>query len=293
MRKKKISGMDTVVYITLAVMALLCLLPIINIFALSLSSAKAIDAGKVSLWPVEFTFSTYKTLMVGTSIGRTFRNSVLITVIGTLLSMLGTILAAYPLSKAYFWGRKIFTKLAVFTMLFSGGMIPTYLVVYKLGLIDTYGSLWFTGLISTYNMLVMRSFFEAIPAELSESAEIDGATEWGMLLKIFLPLSKPVMATLVLFYGVVYWNSFMDVMLYINSPQKQSLSVFVQQMIQSQMALKQLGNVEGLSVADMASVTSTGVKSAAVFIMIVPMLCVYPFIQKYFVKGIMLGAVKG
>ena len=178
-------------------------------------------------------------------------------------------------------------------MLFGGGMIPTYLVVYKLGMIDSYGSLWFTGLISTYNMLVMRSFFDSIPYELSESAEIDGASEWQMLIRIYIPLSKPVMATLVLFYGVSHWNSFMAVMLYINSPEKLNLSVFVQQMIQSQQALKQLGNIGGLTAADMASVTSTGVKSAAVFIMIVPMLCIYPFIQKYFVKGIMLGAVKG
>lgn len=293
MKKKKVSGSGIIIYGILIVTALMCLLPIINILALSLSSAKAIDAGKVGLWPVDFMLVNYKTLIQGTTIGRSIKNSIIITVVGTLLNMAGTILAAYPLSKPYFWGRKIFSQLMVFTMLFGGGMIPTYLVVYNLGLIDSYGALWFTGLISTYNMMVMRSFFEGIPTELVESAEIDGASEWKMLISIYLPLSKPVMATLVLFYGVAHWNSFMDILLYINSPQKLSLSVFVQQMIQSQQALKQLGNLEGFSAADMASVASTGLRSAAVFIMILPMLCVYPFIQKYFVKGIMLGAVKG
>lgn len=293
MKKKKVSGSGFIIYGILVVMALMCLLPIINILALSLSSAKAIDAGKVGLWPVDFMLANYKTLIQGTTIGRSIKNSIIITVMGTFLNMVGTILAAYPLSKPYFWGRKIFLKLMVFTMLFGGGMIPTYLVVHNLGLIDSYGALWFTGLISTYNMMVMRSFFEGIPTELVESAEIDGASEWKMLMSIYLPLSKPVLATLVLFYGVAHWNSFMDVLLYINSPEKLSLSVFVQQMIQSQQALKQLGNLEGFSAADMASVASTGLRSAAVFIMILPMLCVYPFIQKYFVKGIMLGAVKG
>lgn len=291
--RKKFTWFHALTYGILFLLALLCLLPIINLLALSLSDAKAIEAGKVTLLPVDITLTTYRTLFRGTAIGRAFCNSVLITAVGVVLNMSATILAAYPLSKPYLWGRKYFTKLAVFTMLFSGGMIPTYLVVYKLGLIDSYWSIWLVGLVSTYNMLVLRSFFCSVPAELSESAQIDGASEAQLLLRVYLPLSKPVLATLILFYGVSHWNSFMNVMLYINSSRKQNLSVFVQQMIQSQQALKQLGNLDNLTAADIASVTSTGMQSAAVFVMIVPMLCVYPFIQKYFVKGVMLGAVKG
>lgn len=291
--KKRTASFYTIIYATLIIASLLCLLPVINILALSFSSAKAIDAGKVGLYPVDFTLDTYQTLFKGTSILRSFKNSIVITVVGVVLNMAATVLAAYPLSKPYFWGRKVFIRLTVFTMLFSGGMIPTYLIVYHLGLIDSYASVWLVGLISTYNMLVMKSFFENIPTELSESAQIDGCTEMHLLLRIFLPLSKPVMASLVLFYGVGHWNSFMDIMLYINSSQKYNLSVFVQQMIQSQQALKQLGNLTALTSVDIMNVASTGIKSAAVFVMIVPMLCVYPFIQKYFVKGIMLGAVKG
>lgn len=293
MKKKKISLGEVFIYCVLGVAALLCLLPVINILALSLSSAKAIDAGKVGLYPVDFTVLAYKTLIKGTSIVRSIKNSVIITVVGVVLNMAATILTAYPLSKTYFWGRKTFTKLIVFTMLFSGGTIPTYMLIYRLGLIDSYGAVWFVSLVSTYNMLVMRSFFQEIPKELVESAEIDGADEWKILSKIYLPLSKPVMATLILFYGVGHWNAYMNVLLYINSSEKLNLSVFVQQMIQNQQALKQVGNLNELSVADLINVASTGVRSAAVFIMIVPMLCVYPFIQKYFVKGIMLGAVKG
>lgn len=293
MKKKKIRLFYVIIYSVLAILALLCVLPIFNILALSLSSSKAIDAGKVSLWPVDFTWTTYKALLVGTSIGRAFKNSVIITVIGTLFNMIATILGAYPLSKSYFWGRSFFTKLVVFTMLFGGGLIPTYLVIYHLGMIDTYWSLWIPGLVSVYNLLVMRSFFEGIPNELSESAKIDGATEWQLLWRVFLPLSKPVMATMVLFYGVGHWNTFMNVMLYINSPEKQNLSAFVQQMVQSQQALKQMENLASITAEDLANVASTGMQSAALFIMIVPTLCVYPFIQKYFVKGIMLGAVKG
>ena len=291
MRKKR-SAFQILVNVTLLVAALVCVLPILNILALSLSSSSAVAAGKVSLLPVDFTVATYQVLIKGTRIVQAFLNSVCITVVGVILNMSTTIITAYPLSKPYMWGRRFFTKMAVFCMMFSGGMIPTYLVIHKLNLIDSYWSIWLCGLISTYNMLVMRSFFEGIPVELSESAQIDGANEIQMLFRIYLPLSKPVLATLLLFYGVGHWNNFMDVMLYITSSTKTNLSVFVYQMVQSQQALTQLGNV-GFTAEDFTNVASTGIRSAAVFIMIVPMLCVYPFVQKYFVKGVMLGAVKG
>lgn len=287
---KKIHMLDVIIYIILTISALLCLAPCINLLAMSVSGQTAIESGKVMFWPVDFTLQTFVTLFKGTSILRSFKNSVIITVIGVCLNMAVTILAAYPLSRPYFWGRKTFSKLIVFTMLFGGGMIPTYILVKQLGLIDSYAAIWLPGLISTYNMMVMRSFFENIPEDLSESARIDGCGEWRLLLKIILPLSKPVLAALTLFYGVAQWNTFMDVLLYINSAEKMNLAVFVQQMVQSQEALKQLQNVNPNEVIEVAS---EGIKSASTVVMVVPMLLVYPFVQKYFVKGIMLGAIKG
>ena len=287
---KKIHMLDVIIYIILTISALLCLAPCINLLAMSVSGQTAIESGKVMFWPVDFTMQTFVTLFEGTSILRSFKNSVIITVIGVCLNMAVTILAAYPLSRPYFWGRKTFSKLIVFTMLFGGGMIPTYILVKQLGLIDSYAAIWLPGLISTYNMMVMRSFFENIPEDLSESARIDGCGEWRLLLKIILPLSKPVLAALTLFYGVAQWNTFMDVLLYINSAEKMNLAVFVQQMVQSQEALKQLQNVNPNEVIEVAS---EGIKSASTVVMVVPMLLVYPFVQKYFVKGIMLGAIKG
>lgn len=176
-------------------------------------------------------------------------------------------------------------------MLFSGGMIPTYIVVQKLGLVDTYWALWLPAAINTYNMIVMRTFFNNIPTELEEAAIIDGCGEIRLLMKIYLPLSKPVLATLTLFYGVSHWNTFMNAMLYINDPVKQNLSVLVQQMIKSMNVLNT--ELATANPQDLQAITSAGLRASGVVVMIIPMLIIYPFLQKYFVKGMMLGAVKG
>jgi putative aldouronate transport system permease protein len=202
--------------------------------------------------------------------------------------MTATIATAYPLSRRIFVARRFFTLAAVFTMLFSGGLIPTYLVVKSLGLINSYWAIWLPGLLSTYNMLVMRTFFENIPEEIEEAARIDGCNEIRLLLQIFLPLSMPVIATLVLFYGVGYWNSFMSVLIYINQTDKYNLTVLVQQMIQSQSLLQEL-----VSEGEPVQVVPESLKAAGILVMVIPMLVVYPFLQKYFVKGVMLGSVKG
>ncbi len=277
--------------VVLGIAALLCILPVVNVFATAFSSAQAVDSGVVGLWPVEFSTESFMLLLEGTMAVRATWNSVVITVVGTIICMVMTILAAYPLSKPYFVGNKFFTKMIVFTMLFSGGMIPTYIVVQKLGLIDSYWSLWLTGAINTYNMIVMRTFFNNIPTELEEAAIIDGCGELKLLARIYLPLSKPVLATLTLFYGVTHWNTFMNAMLYINSPEKQNLSVLVQQMIKSMNVLTT--ELATANPQDLQAITSSGLRAAGVVVMVIPMLLIYPFLQKYFVKGMMLGAVKG
>lgn len=276
-------------YVFVTLMALTCLLPLIYEIALSFSSSRAISSGWVTLWPVEFCFDNYKLIFKGTPILRSFKNSVIITGVGTAFSLVATILAAYPLSKPYMYARKQMTMLCVFTMLFGGGMIPTYLVIRDLGIIDTYWSLWLPGLVSTYNMLVMRTFFTNISSELEDAARIDGCNEVRLLMQIYLPLSLPCIATISLFYAVGFWNMFQSVLIYINSTAKYNLSVLVNNMIREQLIITS----DFIQAEDISTATPQGVQAAGIIVMILPIMCVYPFLQRYFVKGVMLGSVKG
>jgi putative aldouronate transport system permease protein len=277
-------------YIIMFLIGMSCVLPLVHIGALSLSDKHALASGTVSFWPVSLDFSGYKTLFKETPILKAFQNSLVITIVGTALNMLFTVLAAYPLSKRYFIGRKFYSFAIIFTMLFGAGMIPSYLLLKSLGLLNTYGAIWFPGLVSVWNLMVLRSFFEGLPEELEEASRIDGCSEWRLILQIILPLSVPVLAALSLFYGVSHWNAFMNVLIYINDSSKHNLSVLVQQMIQNQSLMQEMTNVQ----PDMAaSLTPEGLKAAGVMVMTIPMLIVYPFLQKYFVKGVMIGAVKG
>lgn len=276
--------------IILGLLSLSCILPMIHIVAVSLSDNKAIDSGFISFWPKGFNLKSYGALIEGTNVIAAFRNSVLITVVGVCLSMLFTIMAAYPLSRRYFAGRRPVTLFMVFTMLFSGGLIPTFLTIKSLGLVDSYGAIWLLGLVSTYNMMIVRTYFQNIPEEVEESARMDGCGEIRLILQIILPLSMPVLATIGLFYGVHYWNAFMNVLIYINDANKINLMVMVQRMVQSQSMLQELNNLQP---DDVQAITPESIKSAGIIVMVVPILAVYPFLQKYFVKGVMLGSVKG
>ncbi|MEK3725168.1 carbohydrate ABC transporter permease [Paenibacillus sp. FSL H8-0034] len=277
-------------YLVMFLIGMSCVLPLVHICALSLSDKHALASGTISFWPVNLDFSGYNTLFTETPILKAFRNSLIITIVGTALNMLFTVLAAYPLSKRYFIGRKLYSFAIIFTMLFGAGMIPTYLLLKSLGLLNTYGAIWFPGLVSVWNLMVLRSFFEGIPEELEEASRMDGCSEWRLIIQIVLPLSVPVLAALSLFYGVSHWNAFMNVLIYINDSSKHNLSVLVQQMIQSQSLMQEMTNVQ----PDMAaSLTPEGLKAAGVMVLTLPMLIVYPFLQKYFVKGVMIGAVKG
>lgn len=277
-------------YLLLTLAGILCLLPLLHLASLSLSGKDAVLSGFVTLWPVEFTISSYTMLFEGTPVVRAFGNSLLITLVGVAASMLFTIFAAYPLSRRDFYGRRTLTLAIVFTMLFTGGLIPTYLVVSSLGLVDSYAALWLPALVSTYNMMIMRSFFENIPEELVEAARIDGSGEWRLLAGIILPLSLPVLATIGLFYGVYYWNSFFNVMIYMNSPEKINLTVLIQQMVKSQSVLQELNTMNSQEVVN---ITPEGIKAAGIMVMVIPMLVVYPLLQRYFVKGVTIGAIKG
>jgi putative aldouronate transport system permease protein len=277
-------------YVILFVIGMSCLLPLVHIAAMSLSDKHALMSGVVSFWPVNLDFSGYEALFKETPILRSLANSLIITIVGTALNISFTVLAAYPLSKRYFIGRKVYSFAIIFTMIFSAGLIPTYLLLKSLGLLNNYGALWLPGLVSVWNLMVLRSFFEALPEELEEASRIDGCSEWRLILQIVLPLSLPVIAALSLFYGVSHWNAFMNVLIYINDANKLNLTVLVQQLIQNQTLMQEMANTQ----PEMAmKLTPEGMKAAGVIVMTLPMLIVYPFLQKYFVKGVMIGAVKG
>lgn len=276
-------------YVVLGLIALTCILPFIHIVALSLSDRSSVDSGHVFFWPIGLQFTAYKIFFIASPAFNAFKNSIIITLVGVALSLLGTILAAYPLSRSYLIGRRYLVLGMVFTMLFSGGLIPTYLVIKNMHLIDSYWALWLSGFISTYNMLLMRSYFENIPYEVQEAARIDGCNDTSLLIRIILPLSLPMLATLALFYGIGFWNSFMNVLMYINKSELQNLTVIVQAMLQQ----NDLLNSPSLNSEEQAAVATEMVKAVGVVVMVVPMLVVYPFLQKYFVKGVMLGSVKG
>lgn len=277
-------------YVLLSIAALICLLPILHIVAVSLSDSLHVASGRVSFWPKGWTLEPYRVLTRGSNILAAFKNSVVITVFGTVFSMVCTIMAAYPLSRKSMYARRFFTLAIVFTMLFGAGIIPTFLVMKAVGLVNTYWAIWMAGLISAYNMLVMKTFFEGLPTELEEAARIDGCGEWRLLLQIVLPLSKPMLAALTLFYGVSYWNQFMNVVIFINETAKYNLTVLVQNMLRSQMLMQELNNIHP---EDVQNLTPETIKAAGVVVMILPMLVVYPLLQKYFVKGVMIGAIKG
>ncbi|MDF2925201.1 MAG: transporter permease [Paenibacillaceae bacterium] len=277
-------------YVLLGLCSLSCLLPLLNICAISLSSNTAVSAGKVSILPVDLNWKSYEAFFKGAPIVQSFLNSLLLTVVGVSLCLFVTLLTAYPLSRKLFYGRKLLSLAIVFTMLFSGGTIPSYLLVNGLGLVNSYWAIWLPGLVSVYNMLIMKNYFENLPEEMEEAARIDGANELQFIWKIIFPLSLPMFATIALFYGVNYWNSFFQVLIYINDTSKYNLTVLVQQMVRSASILQDLSSLEP---AEMNMLPPEGVKSAGVFILLLPMVAVYPFIQKYFVKGVMIGAIKG
>ncbi|MCY9669693.1 carbohydrate ABC transporter permease [Paenibacillus alginolyticus] len=276
-------------YLFLAICTFSTLFPFLNVLAVSLSSGEAIRAGNVSIWPRHLTWDAYRNLIDDGQLFVAMKNTVVMTVVGTSLNMLVTIMAAYPLSKMDLRGRGPVLGMIIFTMLFSGGLIPQFLLIKSLGLMNTYWSLWLSGLISTYNLFVLKTFFEGLPSELEESASIDGAKDWVVLVRIVLPLALPVIAALTLFYAVGWWNAYYNVLIFIKSSTQMSLMVKLYQMID---------NLDpALLVGDSANANNTlppeGVRAGAAMLASLPILIIYPFLQKYFVKGVLMGSVKG
>jgi len=274
-----------ILYGVLTLAMLVVLIPLIYVVCISFATKQEILTRGFFLIPREWTINAYGYLFTNRNFLNAFNNALYITVVGTVINILLTGLMAYGLSKSWLKGRKTINLLVLFTMLFGGGMIPTYLVVKELHLLNSYWSLFLTGAIAPFNLIVMRSFFQNIPIELEESARMDGCGEFRLLWKIILPLSLPVVATFVLFYAVNNWNTYFNAILYLNDTAKWPLQVFLRQMlIETDMGME--SNSDGFEY-------SQAVKMAAVVITALPLSIVYPFLQKHFNQGMMLGSVKG
>ncbi len=281
---------DGIMMLVIIVLCLTCIVPFIHLAAKSISSNSAVVAKQVFFWPVDITFETYGTLFKDGTMVQSFVYSVIITGIFTVLGMIACTCAAYPLSKKRLKGRSFFTFILMFPMYFAAGMIPTYLLFNDLHLIDTPWVLILPLIYSPYNMLIMKTYFQSsIPDSLEESAFLDGATNFQILGKIVLPLSKPIIATLSLFYAVGRWNAFADNMYYIKSDELKTVQYKLYQMVASATEAQ----TASLSEASAAQTTPEVLQAASVMFVTIPIICIYPFIQKYFVKGIMIGAVKG
>lgn len=276
-------------YVLVTLIVLTMLLPLLNIVATSFSSERAIMSNEVGIWPVEFTTYTYSQVVKRTPIMRAMSNTVLLTVVGTAICMFMTICGAYALSKKRLAGRNFFLMLITFTMLVNAGIIPNFLLIKDLGLMNTYWAIWLPGAISTYNLIVMKTFFASIPDSLEESAFIDGANDLVIMLRVILPLSLPSIATITLFYAVGYWNSYFNVMMYVNDSGKKVLQQVLRDLVNSSGTTDQL-----MDSADQAQTIATeSIKAVSIVIATLPIMCVYPFLQKYFVRGVMIGAIKG
>ena len=280
-------------YVVMTIIVLIVLLPVLHIIAASFSDPQAMISGKVSFWPKDFTLRGYEAVFTYKKFWTGFRNSLFYMVFGTFINIVMTLLCAYPLSRKEFTARNKVAMFFVFTMYFSGGMVPSFMLVNALGLVDTIWAMLIPGAMSTYNMIIARTYMiNSIPDELYEAAEIDGCTPFKYLIRIVVPLSKPIIAVLVLYYGVARWNSYQDAILYLQKANYlQPLQIILREiLIMNDIDETMMGNADALA-------RQRGLKDllqySVIVIASVPVMIIYPFVQKYFVKGVMIGAVKG
>lgn len=296
-RRKVKTGMgDRMFYLIsgliLTVIFLLILYPCIFVVSASFSSGTAVQSGKVVLWPVDISFVGYDTVFHNVNIWKGFMNSLFYTFFGTIINVALTMLAAYPLSRKDLVGRDKLMLFFTFTMFFNGGIITNYILVSKLGIIDTRWSMLLPGAMSIYNMIIARTFLQnSIPNELLEAAQLDGCTDIQYLFKVVLPLSKAVLAVLVLFYGVAHWNTYFHAMIYLRNRDLFPLTLFLKEILIS-------GQIDPSTVSDpelaeKVSQLAGVIKYSLIVVSMVPVMIIYPFVQKYFVKGVTIGAVKG
>ncbi|NQX69728.1 carbohydrate ABC transporter permease [Paenibacillus alba] len=273
-------------YTLLITVGLICVLPFITLLAKSVSEEAYVVSGQVSLWPMGFQLKAYQVLLSGIDFRTAFMNSLFVAVLGTAIQVFFTACVGYAIAKRDLVGRKAINILYVFTMLFNGGMIPTYMVIKNTGLINHLWVLVIPGMVSAFNLILVRNYFESLPYSLEESARIDGAGNLNILFRIMLPISKPLLATIAIFSAVGIWNNYMDPLMYLTKKEVQVLPLFLQNVVAA-------ANKNGLENPEqLANIASETFRAAAIFVSSIPILIVYPFLQRYFVTGLTLGAVK-
>lgn len=274
--------------VVLTLVVLVTLYPFVNIIARSFSGERQIRAGEVTLWPEGFNLTTYKIVFQDSMFWRNYGNTVFYTVVSTVVAMVLTTCYAYVLSKKHLKGRTALVGVAVFTMFFTGGLIPNYVLITSLGLKNSVWAIALPNAISVFNLLVMKAFFESLPTDLEEAAQIDGLSTYGILLRIVLPLSKAVVATMVLFYSVTFWNSWFGAFLYMDKAELMPATVYLRNLIAGA-----TGGANAGASTEQLSQVGANIQAVTIVLTALPILCVYPFVQRYFVSGVMLGAVKG
>ncbi len=279
---------DAVNILIMVLLAFITLYPMYYVLISSISSGEYVSRGAIRFIPRGLTLSSYKMIVQDDSFIRGLLNTIVYTVTGTCVNLAMSILCAYPLSVKTFSGRNFFVKMIMFTMFFSGGMIPLYLVIKSLKMIDTIWALILPGAISTYNMIVIRTFFQNIAGEMRESAFIDGANDFTIMTRIMVPLSMPVLATMMLFYATGHWNNFMNALLYITKKELYPIQLILRNLL----ITDEMSNQYADMVSEFSVVPAT-LKYSSIVIATLPILCVYPYLQRYFVKGVMIGSLKG
>ncbi|WP_129723427.1 carbohydrate ABC transporter permease [Xylanivirga thermophila] len=291
-RKHKVSAFMIIDILILSLFGVITLLPVLHVVAKAFSGEGPVIAGLISFWPKQFQTDTILYVLKKPEFSNSFGISVFITLLGTFIAMFLTVTAAYPLSKPELKGRKFFLYIFVFIMLFNAGMVPNYLLYRSLNLTNTIWALIFPGAFSVFNMLIVKNYFESLPATIEEAAKIDGASNMQTLFKVVLPMSLPVLATVTLFYAVAFWNNYMAGVLYITDPFLKPLQQYLYDLINEALnTLDATGNVADIDSA--MNLTGESVRAATIVVSTVPILIVYPYLQKYFVKGITIGSVKG
>ncbi|TDF97209.1 carbohydrate ABC transporter permease [Paenibacillus piri] len=283
---------DAINLCLLSLVLIIVLYPLVYVISASLSNPLLVLQGEVWLWPKELSLEAYKRVFQNADIMVGYKNTILYTAVGTCVNIVMTVAGAYPLSRRDFFGRNAIMAFFVFTMFFSGGIIPTYLVIKSLGMINTFWVMILPGAVSVFNLIIMRTFFQnTIPIELQESAFMDGCSNIRILASIVLPLSMPIIAVLILYYAVSHWNAFFNALIYLSNRQQYPLQLFLRELlIQNQM--EQMMSGESESMLEQQNLAE-GLKYAIIVVSSLPVLILYPFLQKYFEKGMMIGAIKG
>lgn len=277
---------DTIVYIVMIFVLVVCLVPFLYMIAVSFSGSKAIINNEVFLWPKDFTFESYKTIFNYPNFFQAYGNTFIYAFGGTAIALVMTSLFAYPLSKPFLWGNKFFTKMVVLTMFFSGGLIPTYLVYTSLGIVGTRAAMLMPFSISSFNLIILINFFKGLPVEIEEAALIDGLGYFGILRRIVLPLSTAGIATIGLYYAVFFWNDWFNALIYLKGSQY-PVMLFLRNIVNGTMAI-----ADGVGASEKSSM-AISLKASVIITSTVPIITLYPFLQKFFVKGLTIGGVKG